>query len=243
MTAPPYTHDDLIRARKDYSRASVDEQSNNLLLFVADGMIDPGNPASFKAPEGQSVVRANSVEISYFFCANCKTSGCCHGVRFLVTPTQTDGKFLRSAQPSKVGIALPSCERRMSCRRQRSWRCNSVTRNSTAYLNFTSGPRRLPKQVTAWLGFDDRLEAGLIDNRMRVEIRNSRFVIADLTHDNRGAYWEAGYGEGLGKPVIYLCKAEVFRAKSTHFDTSHHLTIQWDPAALNRFAEDLKAKY
>ena len=39
---------------------------------------------------------------------------------------------------------------------------------------------------------DDRLEAGLIDNRMRVEIRNSRFVIADLTHDNRGAYWEQG---------------------------------------------------
>jgi hypothetical protein len=49
---------------------------------------------------------------------------------------------------------------------------------------------------------DDEPAAGPIDDRLRVEIRMCRFLIADLTDENRGAYWEAGYAKGLGKPVI-----------------------------------------
>jgi hypothetical protein len=102
------------------------------------------------------------------------------------------------------------------------------------------------KPATAEAGFellrlDDHKAAGLIDNKMRVEIRNADFVIADLSHDNLGAYWEAGYAEGLGKPVIYTCKKEKFAEKSTHFDTNHHLTIQWDPEDPAKAAEELKA--
>lgn len=78
---------------------------------------------------------------------------------------------------------------------------------------------------------DDRPKAGLIDDRMRVEIRAADFVVADLTHDNLGAYWEAGYAEGLGKPVIYTCERSKFDSTKTHFDTNHHLTIVWDAAA------------
>ena len=48
----------------------------------------------------------------------------------------------------------------------------------------------------------DVARAGVIDNIMRTRIRDWAFVIADLTHDNPGTYWEAGYAEGLGKPVI-----------------------------------------
>jgi hypothetical protein len=75
---------------------------------------------------------------------------------------------------------------------------------------------------------DDQPKAGLIDDRMRVEIRASDFVIADLTHGNLGAYWEAGFAEGLGKPVIYTCKRSTFIQSGTHFDTNHHLTILWE---------------
>lgn len=69
--------------------------------------------------------------------------------------------------------------------------------------------------------------AGLIDNNMRVQIRDAKFVIVDLTHDNNGAYWEAGYAEGLGKPVIYICEKEKFETKKTHFDTNHCTTVPW----------------
>lgn len=75
---------------------------------------------------------------------------------------------------------------------------------------------------------DDVPKAGLIDDRLRAEIQSSDFIIADLTHDNLGAYWEAGYAEGLGKPVIYTCEKSKFELSKTHFDTNHHLTIQWD---------------
>lgn len=71
-------------------------------------------------------------------------------------------------------------------------------------------------------------KAGIIDNIMRVRIRDAKFVIADLTHGNNGAYWEAGYAEGLGKPVIYICEKEKFESKDgTHFDTNHCTTVVW----------------
>ena len=88
---------------------------------------------------------------------------------------------------------------------------------------------------------DDRPKAGSIDDRLRVEIQSSDFIIADLTHNNLGAYWEAGYAEGLGKPVIYTCEKEKFDTEKTHFDTNHHLTIIWDKDSPESSGENLKA--
>ena len=69
--------------------------------------------------------------------------------------------------------------------------------------------------------------AGVIDNIMRVQIRDAAFVLVDLTHENSGAYWEAGYAEGLGKPVIYICEQTKFDTAQTHFDTNHCTTVMW----------------
>ncbi len=55
-------------------------------------------------------------------------------------------------------------------------------------------------------------------------IRDSRFVVADLTHQNNGAYFEEGYAMGLGKPVIQLCKRDV----NLHFDIAQKNTIMWE---------------
>lgn len=88
---------------------------------------------------------------------------------------------------------------------------------------------------------DEKLAAGLIDNQMRVEIRNARLILADLTNDNNGAYWEAGYAEGLGKPVIYLCEAQQFNKFKTHFDTNHYTTVVWDQRKLALAKDALKS--
>lgn len=87
---------------------------------------------------------------------------------------------------------------------------------------------------------DENAPAGLIDDRIRVEIRNSKFLISELTDENRGAYWEAGFAEGLGKPVIYTCEEQYNKKKGTHFDTNHHLTIFWNEDNLGEAAEKLK---
>jgi hypothetical protein len=87
---------------------------------------------------------------------------------------------------------------------------------------------------------DDEPKAGLIDDRMRAEIQASRFVIVDLTHMNRGAYWEAGYAEGLGKPVIYTCEEAKF-GEASHFDTNHHQHVLWTESNLAPAVTLLKA--
>lgn len=95
-------------------------------------------------------------------------------------------------------------------------------------------------------GFDlatvaDNRKAGLIDDHIRLEIRKARFIVADLTHDNNGAYWEAGFAEGLGKHVIYTCEKSKFEKAKTHFDTNHRRTVTWDLNDMPGTAEELKA--
>ncbi|MCL2888277.1 MAG: hypothetical protein FWF35_03090 [Elusimicrobia bacterium] len=108
---------------------------------------------------------------------------------------------------------------------------------------------------------DEEQRAGLIDAHLRLEISRSRFVISDLTDENNGAYWEAGYAEGLGRPVIYIyderkheqeqkdksktdgaicsyCNRKIKNAP--HFDTNHHLTIFWNPEKPDEFVKKLK---
>lgn len=74
----------------------------------------------------------------------------------------------------------------------------------------------------------DVARAGLIDDIMRVAIRRARAVLVELTHGNRGAYWEGGFAEALDKPTIYLCRRTEWESEKTHFDTEHLHTIVWD---------------
>jgi hypothetical protein len=92
---------------------------------------------------------------------------------------------------------------------------------------------------------DPHQPAGSIDDTMRVDIRTSRFVVCDLTHGNRGAYWEAGFAEGIGRPVIYVCKADVLSNEEhtahPHFDTRQQLIVPWDLADMTPTVRKLKA--
>ena len=93
----------------------------------------------------------------------------------------------------------------------------------------------------------DGQPAGLIDDQLRVALRTARFVIADLTHGNKGACWESGFAEGLGRPVIYTCRKNEWDQRDqpselkVHFDTNHHLTVIWDPENLQDAAAGLTA--
>ena len=93
----------------------------------------------------------------------------------------------------------------------------------------------------------DNQPAGSIDDQLRAAILASRFVVADLTHGSPGAYWEAGFGEGLGLPVIYTCEKTAWKEQGTHFDTNHLNTIIWDPEDLaeaeNRLVATIRATF
>lgn len=60
------------------------------------------------------------------------------------------------------------------------------------------------------------------------QLRNARFVIAELTGNNQGVYYEAGFAHGLGKQVIFTCKKSYFDSNPVHFDVRHYNFILWD---------------
>lgn len=71
---------------------------------------------------------------------------------------------------------------------------------------------------------------------LMAEIRESRFVVADLTQQKNGVYFEAGFARGRDIPVIWTCRAD--DAKNIHFDASHDKQIRWNtPADLRKAIE------
>jgi hypothetical protein len=57
-------------------------------------------------------------------------------------------------------------------------------------------------------------------------IKESHFVIADFTYQNKGAYYEAGLARGLGLPVIHTVMNK--HEKDLHFDIVQINYIKWD---------------
>jgi nucleoside 2-deoxyribosyltransferase len=69
---------------------------------------------------------------------------------------------------------------------------------------------------------------GDIVDQIMVEIRKSRFVVADTTGHRGGVYFEAGFALGLGIEVIFSCKKDHF--DKSHFDVNHMNHIIWQTA-------------
>jgi nucleoside 2-deoxyribosyltransferase len=64
-----------------------------------------------------------------------------------------------------------------------------------------------------------------IDAKIISDIKDSRFLVADVTSQNAGVYFEAGFALGLGRPVIW-CVREDDLGK-VHFDTRQYNHIAW----------------
>lgn len=65
-----------------------------------------------------------------------------------------------------------------------------------------------------------------IDAKIISEIKNSRFLVADVTQQKAGVYYEAGFAHGLGIPVIWCVKKD--ELKEVHFDTRQYNHILWE---------------
>ncbi len=93
---------------------------------------------------------------------------------------------------------------------------------------------------------DQKEHNNKIDDEIIAEIRRSKFMVADFTCGmigrggkamaipRGGVYYEAGYAQGLGIPVIWCCRSD--HIGHVHFDTRQFNHITWDSP------EDLRAK-
>jgi nucleoside 2-deoxyribosyltransferase len=110
--------------------------------------------------------------------------------------------------------------------------------------------RNFSKQVFVAMWFDDKMEkvAQKIEEAIRscelipmiikkkehnneisgeilFEIMKSRIIIADVTGQRNGVYFEAGFALGHQKSVIWSCQKEDL--KNVHFDTRQYNHIVW----------------
>lgn len=88
---------------------------------------------------------------------------------------------------------------------------------------------------------DEIAHNGKICDRIVVEIRLAQFVVADVTLQRQGVYFEAGFAMGLGRPVVWTCRNDDLR--NAHFDTRQYNHIEWEtPAELRtKLADRIRA--
>jgi nucleoside 2-deoxyribosyltransferase len=73
---------------------------------------------------------------------------------------------------------------------------------------------------------------GNVSDQIISDIKKSRFVVAELTYNNRGVYFEAGFSRGLGLPVFHLVRnghidGEDKEGKKVHFDIQQLMYRKW----------------
>jgi len=73
---------------------------------------------------------------------------------------------------------------------------------------------------------DAELHIDRIDAKIITEIKNSLFVVADVTEQKRGVYFEAGYAIGRDLPVIWCVRKDDLT--NVHFDTRQYNHVVWE---------------
>ena len=90
--------------------------------------------------------------------------------------------------------------------------------------------------MTSYIIDEDSFEEKICD-KIEVEIRRSRLLVADFTHGDSGArgsvYYEAGLAKGLGLPVVWTCRES--QMDKLHFDINHYPHLGWEDDQLTVF--------
>lgn len=213
-------------------------QAMNLIRYIGDQVSESGEPIQFSA-SGLESIGGSSARFAAHLVEELHESG---SIRMAESQKTFAGTTFLDVNLTLKGWAQYEAEKR------------GTFAGNYGFLAMEFGDAKFEEFVVQVLkpavqeatGFElvdmrNVSRTGLIDNIMRVQIRDAKFVIVDLTHDNNGAYWEAGYAEGLGKPVIYICEKKKFEAQKTHFDTNHCTTVPWSGEDDDGFHRELTA--
>lgn len=232
VSPPPFVSSNMLDSFWSVDRLpNPEKQANDLILFTGDHQLSPETPNSGAAYFlggwlGTSLLIPHSP----------------HGGLHWVLQHLQKEEFIRYSSTTgslddvlSVSLTMAGWQKYEELKRVRS-------ESRTAFMAMRFGQSQLDqivetvfKPAVLHTGFElkkltDEQPAGLIDHQIRAALLSARFVIADLTHGSHGAYWEAGFAEGLDLPVFYTCEKSAWEQTETHFDTNHMLTIIWDTA-------------
>ena len=221
-------------------------QAENLIRFIGDAVLQSGGDLKILPDHVHAIIGAPSRRVSNDLAIELGEKGILR-----LNPAGGAGAFGDAPHPvsvpTDISLTLDGWQRYEDERRGQfagNYGFIAMAFNDPVLNSFVQ--ETVKPAIEDGLGYKlvdlrDVARAGIIDNIMRAHIRDSAFVIADLTHDNSGAYWEAGYAEGLGKPVVYICENSKFDEKRTHFDTNHCTTVTWLKDDPEQFRQELIA--
>lgn len=227
------------------------EQAENLILYLGNELLGTFNSHS------DSIDLLNELEIKLCAIIGCKDV---HGLYYIIQHlkddlvdfivTKVDMGNQPSVNTSSIGLTFEGWQKYEELKKDHSDSKQVFMAMKFGEVETDTLYKDFLKQAVNDTGLklvriDEIAKAGVIDNNMRLEIRKSCLLLSELTHGNNGAYFEAGFAEGMDIPVIYLCEKSVFDSKDNkikpHFDTNHCTTIIWEKGKEEEAMKKLKA--
>ena len=125
---------------------------------------------------------------------------------------------------------------------------DNQNKNVFVSMSFADRTKEIREAIRAGIvqaGFSPEFLDEIKHNRQIVPemfrlIRECRFLVLEISEPNYGAYYEAGYAQGLGKEVIICCSKEVFNRRyiteeekkyerylKPHFDIAQKQILVW----------------
>lgn len=223
------------RILKEDRLPNIKQQADQLLLYLGRQLVTPDAMSNAAPSEICAIIGSADNNGARYVVQHLKSKELVHDVNW--------GTLSNARHLGHIGLTYDGWQEYEKLQR-------TVSESRTAFMAMKFENDVLAKIVADYLkpavaqtGYelrrlDEGQKAGIIDNRMRAEIQSARFLVADLSDQNNGVYFEAGYAEGLGRPVFYTCEESVFTKR--HFDTEHHLTVKWDARNPTKAASELK---
>jgi hypothetical protein len=257
----PLTCDILADVLKNTSLPTPAEQANNLMLYLGDALSSPGAfitiPAPRSTPQQENIYGLLGIKtgkdewndlsfivtslesqqlLNFNYVEEITTYGISQipeGMSLTFAGWQKVEELRRSVKDSRkafVAMEFPNSEKTEA---------NYFFQNTLLDKYLVPAVKKAGYDLANALRSEPK--AGNLHARLEVEIRAARFVVAEISHHNNGAYWEAGFARGLGKPVIYMYNRVIGKSDRPHFDVGSDLYISWEADKPEKAADDLKA--
>lgn len=202
------------------SDPTVDEKLGNLLAFLARKSKGPGRYADFDCANDHTIACARDGDEALFLLESLREDSL-----IVLTEETLDAK--------EYGYRLTAAGWSELTRRE-----NSGAESNNVFIAMSFAPDRaaaadaIGSAVAATLYKPIRMDKvehlNRIDDEILSRLRSSKFLIVDLSRQNPGAYFEAGFMLGLGRPVIWVCSKEDL--DKVHFDARQYNIIDYDDA-------------
>jgi hypothetical protein len=215
----PLTCEIFAEVLKNNSLPTPAEQTNNFVTYLGGWLSSPGNVFAVPAQQMQP-----SEENIYGLLGIKTGSAEWNDLHFIITaldeeptleveydqPSTTSG--WAQGHPSRVSLTLAGWQKYEELQRsvkdsRKAFVAMEFPNPDKTAENYFFQNTLLDKYLIPAVkqtGYDlanalrSEPKAGNLHARLEVEIRAARFVVAELSHHNNGAYWEAGLARGLG---------------------------------------------